>query len=155
MATFSISGVRRSSGDWGRRRDEGGADAAGVDGLDDADASRTPLRGRRFLFLFALFSPCRLWPSSAGGGGGGMMAGAAGRPPLSLVVVVVALGTRMGEIARSRRPCATGGRLAGPGGNLAADGVSITVEDKEVDAAGGPPRPTLRFLLSTCTRRSS
>ena len=81
-----------------------------------------------------------------------MMAGAAGRPPLSLVVVV-ALGTRIGEIARSRRPGAVGGRLAGPGGNLAADGVSITVEDKEVDAAGGPPRPTLRFLLSTCTRR--
>ena len=83
-----------------------------------------------------------------------MMAGAAGRPPLSLVVVVVALGTRIGEIARSRRPGAVGGRLAGPGGNLAADGVSITVEDKEGDAAGSPPRPTLRFLLFNCTCRS-
>ena len=80
------------------------------------------------------------------------MEAAACRPPLSFVVVV-AVGTRIGEMSRSRRPGAVGGRLAGPGGNLAADGVSITVEDKEVDAAGGPPRPTLRFLLSICTCR--
>ena len=83
-----------------------------------------------------------------------MMAAAADRPPLSFVVVV-AVGTRIGEMSRSRRPGAVGGRLMGPGGNLAADGVSITVEDKEVDAAGGPPWPTLRFLLSTCTWRCS
>ena len=84
--------------------------------------------------------------------GGGMMEAAACRPPLSFVVVV-AVGTRIGEMSRSRRPGAFGGRFTGPGGNLAADGVSITVEDKEVDAAGGPPRPTLRFLLFNYTCR--
>ena len=146
----------------GRRLEGGKADAAVVDDPLDDGASLAFFLGRRFFFFFELAFPatCTSWPSKAGGGGGG------GRddptpatvPLFALFVVVVAVGVRIGEMFRERWVEGGSGDCAGTGGNLADDALdaaSITVEDSDVDAAGGPLLPTFRRFSFTSTTKLS